>query len=260
VKGHRFADGLGSLACRVAIVDDQAERTVFDGDAVGRVVFDSAGSRITIVGVVHTEPIRATLRRPQSSIFFPMAQRVVPRMSMILQTADAAGSVLEDVRRRLTDVVGAGGQVNVRTLDGHLARTALAPERIATTLVQACAALAVALCVVGVYGVMSDSVRQRRREIAVRVMVGASWRRVAGSVFGEGFRLAGVGAAAGGLVSVVVSWWLTHLLPSGPGALAVSPFVWLATPILLGGVVILGGLMPAIRALTGDPLVVLRRE
>ena len=80
---------------------------------------------------------------------------------------------------------------------GALSRTALAPLRIATVLVGAFAATALTLGVLGLYGALADAARQRRREIAMRIVLGAPGWRVIRQVMGEGGRLAGAGAVAG---------------------------------------------------------------
>src|SRR4029079_9631027 len=99
--------------------------------------------------------------------------------------------------------------------------------------------------------------RQRRREIAMTVALGAPWWRVAGAVFGEGLQLAASGAIVGGGLSLLSARWLAQVT-AGAGAARI--WVWLAAPLLLGLAVVAGSLMPAVRAVTVDPLVVMREE
>ena len=152
---------------------------------------------------------------------------------------------------------GAGDPVVVTTLDAHLSRTALAPLRIATMLVGASAATALALGVLGLYGAMTDAARQRRREIAVRIALGAQGWRVIRQVLAEGVRLAGAGTVAGMLGSLLVARWLARITPS-----AGSPtvWVWLAAPLVLVGAVAIASVLPARRALTVDPLTIMRNN
>ena len=114
------------------------------------------------------------------------------------------------MRRRLDDVPG-GRRPVVTTLDAHLSRTALASERIATMLVGASAATALTLGVLGMYGAMADAARQRRREIALRIALGAQGWRVIRQVLAEGLRLAGAGTVAGMLGSILVARWLARI-------------------------------------------------
>jgi putative ABC transport system permease protein len=160
------------------------------------------------------------------------------------------------VRRRLDAVSGGalGGGV-VSTLEAHLSRTALAPERIATVLVGASAAMALTLGVLGLYGAMTDAARQRRRELAVRIALGAQGWHVIRQVLAEGVRLAGAGAVAGTLGSFLVARWLARITPRA-GSLTV--WVWLAAPIVLVGAVAIASVLPARRALTVNPLTIMR--
>jgi ABC-type antimicrobial peptide transport system permease subunit len=192
----------------------------------------------------------------EPAIYFPMAQDVLPQMTLILGAREENDAVLASVRHGL-DVVPGGtpGGVVVTTLDAHLGRTALAPERIATTLVGASAATALALGVLGLYGVMTDAVRQRRREIAVRVALGAQGWRVIRQLLVEGVRLAGAGTVAGMLGSLLVTRWLARITPVA-GSLTV--WVWLAAPLVLVGAVAIASVLPARRALMVDPLTIMR--
>ena len=99
--------------------------------------------------------------------------------------------------------------------------------------------------------------RQRRREIAVRILLGAQGWRVIRQVVGEGWRLAGAGTVAGMLGSIAVSRLLTRLTPSG---LSPNLWVWLAAPLMLLGAVAIASVLPACRALTVDPLTIARDD
>jgi hypothetical protein len=103
-----------------------------------------------------------------------MAQDFLRGMTLILAAREVSDQRLADLHRRLESVPDRGpAPVVVRTLESHLSKTALAPARIATTLVGASAATAVALGVLGLYGAMTDSVRRRRRELGVQIALGA---------------------------------------------------------------------------------------
>ena len=99
------------------------------------------------------------------------------------------------------------------TLDAHLSRTALAPQRIATLLVSASAVLGLLLGGLGMYGALAESARQRRREIALRIALGAQSWRVVRQVVAEGFRLAGAGTVAGMLGALLAARGLTRISP-----------------------------------------------
>ena len=145
----------------------------------------------------------------------------------------------------------------VRTLESHLSKTALAPSRIATTLVGASAATAVALGVLGLYGAMTDSVRRRRREIGVRIALGAPAWYVIRQVVSEGARLAAAGTVVGMLASVIVARWLVRITPHHE---PVALWVWVAAPLVLLAAVVVASALPARRALMVDPITITRAD
>jgi predicted permease len=253
--GRLFSDRPEAGGCRVAVVNEQAAELHFDGNAVGASVIDSAGRRTQIIGVVRATPLRTLQGRIEPAIYFPMVQDFLPGMTVILESQDASDAVLASLFRKLSAVPGRGrGEVVVRTLDSHLSKTALAPLRIATTLVGASAATALALGVLGLYGAMADAARQRRRELAVRIALGAQGWRVIRQVVSEGARLAVAGTVAGMLGSILVARSLAQVAPNGGAA----PWVWVAAPLVLVGVVAVASVLPARRALTVDPLTITR--
>jgi putative ABC transport system permease protein len=174
-------------------------------------------------------------------------------MTLILSARTADDATVASVRRRLEGLPG--GSSVVTTLDAHLSRTALASDRIATVLVGASAATALTLGMLGLYGAMTDAARQRRRETAVRIALGARGWRVIHPVLAEGLRLAGAGAVAGMLGSILVARWLARFTPSA----GQSPvWVWLAAPLVLIVAVAMASALPARRALRVDPLTIMR--
>jgi ABC-type antimicrobial peptide transport system permease subunit len=144
--------------------------------------------------------------------------------------------------------------VVVKTLETHLGQTALAPLRIATAISGACATTALFLSVLGLYGTLNDAARARRRDLAIRIALGARRRHVIGQVLREGGRLAGAGTLAGMLGALL----LTQLLPRiTPNAGSPKSWVWMAGPVVLAGVVAVASVLPARRALMVDPLRIL---
>jgi hypothetical protein len=255
VAGTLFRAGEGPGPCRVAVVNEEAAELYFGGRAVGGAVVDGAGRRTAIAGVIRSPLLRATQRLSGPAIYFPLSQDFLPRMTLILGAREAGEETVEAVRGRVAGVDGGRGPATVTTLDAHLGRTALAAERIAMLLVGAAAAMALALAGLGLYGAMAEAARHRRREIAVRLALGAQRWRVIGHVLSEGLRLAGVGTAAGFLASLLVARWLAR---AAPGTGDVSRWVWLAAPLALLAAVAVASVLPARRALSIDPLTIMR--
>jgi ABC-type antimicrobial peptide transport system permease subunit len=257
IAGEVFSGNRAQRACRVAVVNREAAEQYFGGNAVGAAVLDGLGRRTEIIGVVQADLLRTFQRRGEPAIYFPMADEVLARMTLVIGSTHTTDDTVSAVRRKLDLVSGAALPPDVRTLDTYLTQTALAPLRIATVLVGVFAAIALALGIVGLYGALSDAARQRRREIAVRILLGAQGWRVIRQVVGEGGRLAGAGTVAGMLASVVATRSLTRVTPTGASA---SVWVWMAAPVLLLGAVAIASVLPAFRALAVDPLSLTRDD
>jgi hypothetical protein len=244
-------------SCRVAVVNQEAADRYFAGGALGAAVIDTTGRRTEIVGVVEEPSLQLFTHAAEPSIYYPMTDDFVPRMTLILSAGNVDEEWLTDLRRRLEAVPGAIAPPAVRTLATHLRQTALAPLRILTVLVSALSLTAVVLAILGVYSALSDSARQRRREIALRMAFGAQRWRIVREVADEGGRLAAAGIFAGMLWSVAAVRWLA---PMVPGTVPTEWWVWLTAPLTIVGAVAAATVIPAVRALAVDPLVITRDE
>ena len=125
------------------------------------------------------------------------------------------------------------------------------------TLLSVFAGLAFMLSLIGLYGVISHTVTRRSREIGVRLALGASPRTVLHMVLGEGLRLTGVGLLVGALAAFALTRILSGLLY---GVRPRDPLTFAAALVILGAGSLVACWLPARRATTVDPLVVLRAE
>ncbi|HEY6290458.1 MAG TPA: ABC transporter permease [Terriglobia bacterium] len=258
IAGQGLAGHKKSTECRIGIVNQEAADLYFDGNAVGAAVIDEQGRRTGIVGVVHSEPLGTFQRRAEPALYLPMSQDTLTRMSMMIRVRKVSGLLLDDLLRRLEAVPGhAPSPVLVRTFEAYLNQTSLAPLRIATLILGVSATMALLLSVLGLFGALNDAARQRRRELAIRIALGAQRWRVIGQVLGEGVRLAAAGTLAGMLASLALSRWMSGIT-RGSGWPAL--WVWLAAPIALAGVVTMASVLPARRALMVNPLMIMRED
>jgi ABC-type antimicrobial peptide transport system permease subunit len=146
--------------------------------------------------------------------------------------------------------------VGFQSLATVLDRSVAAP-RFQGTLLGLFAGLALLLAAVGTYSVMAFSVRQRTREIGIRVAVGADRGAVMQDVMFSGARLALVGTAVGALGALLLSRLVSSLLWGVGGA---DPLTYGVVAGLLGAVTLLACFIPARRAARVDPVVALRTE
>jgi ABC-type antimicrobial peptide transport system permease subunit len=244
--------------CRIGVINQEASNLYFDSKPVGSAVIDDKGTRTSIVGVVHSKPLGAFQRHAEPAIFFPMSQDCLPTMTLIAGVRKVNGSMMTDLRSRIEAVPGSGpAPAVIKTLATHIAHTALAPLRIAIIIIGASATTALLLSILGLFGALSDAVRQRRPELAIRIALGAQRRHIIYEVLMEGGRLACAGTLIGVLASLALSRLLAHIAPRNGSA---PLWVWLAAPLVLMIAVVLASVLPARRASIVNPLTIMRDD
>jgi hypothetical protein len=247
--------GVGSAACGVALINRETADALLDGNAVGGALIDRAGRRARIVGVTESPVLRVIERTPEPGVYLPFEQAYSPSMTLIALAPAATPELVATIDEQLQALDGAAKPPEVMTLEERLLRTALGPQRIAAVLTMVCAALALALGLIGIYAVMADSVRARQREIALRLALGAPPSWIAYGVFRDGLRLAGAGALPG----MAIAWVLIRLLAHADNSfVAPSLWIWAACPAVLVVMVAAASVGPARWALAVNPLTIAR--
>jgi predicted permease len=273
VRGRAFraADRLGAP---VAVVNETFARTFWsDLDPIGRRLRPRFGDEtpwVTVVGVAKDVRQGGVDRSTGTEVYFLLQQ--LPR---IFTTFRILGSITESgimhvvVRSDLTPATLRPGVTNaVREVDPSLPIVGLQPmddvighslrrPRMLMHLFSAFAGLALLLAAIGAYGVLSYLVAQRRREIGIRIALGASRETVLGGVMAHGLVLTFIGLAAG-LGAAIVSTRLMKTL-----LFEVSPNDPLTLSCVAGVITIVAAaacLIPALRATRVDPIVALRDE
>jgi len=262
VDGRDFTwhDDLRSTA--VAIVNSSLSRKLFPGGrAIGqriRVGTDPGRRILQIVGVVNDSVItnmRGLAHQPV--VFRPALQE--PRMARASDVSVRASGDLHataDAMKRTVTALGHEYLRGVQTLGEELDRSML-QERLLAALSSLCAALAVLLAFIGLHGLLAHAVVRRRREIGVRMALGASRRTVMRMVVSEGLGLTVLGVLIGIPCALLVARLAVTLLfglaPSDPMMLAAAGLFF----VIVGAS---AGLLPARRAATVDPIVALRDE
>jgi putative ABC transport system permease protein len=261
------ADGKGralAYSPEVLVNRELARRLWPNGSAIGqrvRIPPDlNSGGRVdswsTVVGVVddtRMPEVRGDIAAMQVYSIIPLKLGDMPIVVRINGSADIAAPM---IKRTIASVHPA---LYVRpTLSGDTyLRNGLAPTRFAMALITSFGVLALVLSAVGLYGIIAYSVSQRRREIGVRVALGAEPGAVLRLVVGGGLRLTGAGIVIGAALAVATTRVLESMLY---GVSPTDPIAFGAVALLVGAVALVASYVPARRALRIDPAETLRAD
>ena len=268
IRGRVFTDADREDRPLVAVMSASlAQRFWANQDPIGK-QFSIDQPPITIVGIVG-DVHAASLEAPvEPTVYVPYRQDAFPFMTFVVRTrsADASRSidsststdrsVQASVRLAIWRVdkelpIGA-----VRTMDDELS-SSVSRRRFGVTLLTAFGAIAVTLSAIGLYGVLAFIVAQRRREIGVRMALGARPGDVVADVLAQGLRLTAIGVVVGLVLAIATTRLINSLL------FATSPtdmLTFAAVSSLLVVVAAAASLLPALRASRVDALIALRDE
>ena len=270
LAGRTFEDTDGENGPPVAIVNATFARSFFPGDVpigrrieigIGRAqakLIDPslAGPGVEIVGIVADIREISLRAEPRRTIYMAQAQAPtflssIQRMPVFIAARRVAGDDVERaLREALRDADPGLPKPQVFPLDDVVARS-LARERFGATLVSVLAALALGLTAFGIYGVLAYTVQQRRREIGIRMALGADSRHVTRIVMVQGMAPVLAGTLLGVVCSVglsrIVAGFLWGVTPTDPGT-----FATVAATLL--GVALVASWIPAREAARLDPL------
>lgn len=252
-KGRLF-DATDQPGAHAAVVTDEFERVFFDGDAIGK-RFNLNGDDHTVVGVVPAAKHNRYTDSPRISFYVLSRQLPMwPTPTLIVRAAGDPELILQPMRRAILEVEPQASFVTLETMNA-MTRRSVAEEIYRARLGVAFGAIAVLLSAVGLYGIVARSVSDRRREMGVRLALGAAPAKVRGLVFRQALGIVAAGVALGAPAAVVASQTLTAVLygvtPSSPAILATA----LAAICVAACAAALG---PALRAGRVDPIKALR--
>lgn len=257
LEGRRFETTDDADATPVAIVSVSFARTFFPSEsAVGkraRTLFGAPRMR-EIVGVVEDVKHLGPEVQTPPTFYAPHAQMPIGSFSLVVRSDGPVEGVVEPVRTAVWSLDPELPVAEVVTMERLLA-DALAEPRFYATLVGGFAALALILASAGIYGVLAAGVNQRRRELGVRIALGAALADVVGLVLRQGVRL----TAAGLLIGLLGALGLTRLLAGMLFELRPSdPLTYVGVAALLLLTAGLASWIPARRAAGTDPAIIVK--
>jgi predicted permease len=261
VRGRSFSDGDNEQSRRVALVNQRLADMLWPGrEAIGR-RFRSAGpngSWIEVVGVTITGKYRFLFEDPQPYFYVPIAQEYTALRVLQVRTSMPPEALAPAIERAIRAL-----EPNLPLYDVQSMTQALGsglgffPVRVGAVSAASLGLLALALAIVGLYGVISYLTSQRTHEIGVRIAIGATQSDIVRLVLHDGSKLVLFGLAAGLLVTLTCSRVLGSFLF---GISARDPLTLVSVAPILGCVALIACAIPAWRAARVDPTVALRSE
>jgi putative ABC transport system permease protein len=254
--GRDFGPGDRRGSAPVVIVNRALQQRYFPGeDALGKTIrLVSAEAPLTIVGVVADQTLGGLDKERPPILYYPDTQAASARWTLVVRSARPG--IAEELRRTVGDAAPGLVVGPARRLDDVLQQApTMFLRRYPPFLLGVFAAVALVLACVGIFGVASFGVVQRRREFGVRMAVGAVPADIVRLVLGASSAPVLAGAAAGLAGSIALATLFRRLLF---GVASWDPVVLAGVVATLGAVAVLSALLPALRASRVDPAVALR--
>jgi putative ABC transport system permease protein len=256
-EGRRFAPADTPSSPAVVLVN----RIVVERAGVPllgkRVVFPfMPGQEMEVVGIVGNEQYDAIDRAPQPVLYFPQSQGPSTNFTLLLRTAGDPAGMIPSVVAAVAELDPSIPVYQRMSMEDILGRSeAVFRRRSVLALIGGFAASALLLAAVGLYGVLTQTVAQRTREIGVRVALGAGRAEIAGEVLRRGLAPVGIGIATGLAGSLALGRYLGGLLY---GTSATDPLTLSVVAAALAVTALAACVIPARRALRVNPVDALR--
>ncbi len=263
LRGRLFGEQDTPLTQRVVVVDEHMARQIWPNeDAIGKRIrtggMDATPNSpwLIVVGIVGRVKQDALDSEPRMAIYSPHSQLSTRAMNVVVRSsadpAVLAGPVRDTIRALDRDLPIYNLRTMSRRVDESLAR-----RRFATLLLTVFAVCAAGLAAIGTYGVIAYLVGQSRREVGIRLALGATPGAIVRMVVGHGLSVAAAGVAAGVAGALVLTRFMRGLLF---GIAPSDPLTFGTIVVMLGLVALVASYVPARRAAQLDPMLALRAE
>jgi len=244
----------------VAVINESLARRLWPGEnAIGKRLrqggADSQAAWREVVGVVGDVKLNGLEQEAPLQAYLPLALHNSSTVKLVVRTEGEPLALSKSVEQSIHSL-NKDLSLNTRSMD-ELLGNEMARQRLTLTLLSILAVLALSLAAIGIYGVMSYAVTERRQELGIRLALGATLRDVLLLVLVQGMKPTLLGVALGSLAAFAATRLLRGLLY---GVAPTDPLTFAGVAVLLSGVALVACFLPARRATKIDPLVALRYE
>ncbi|MBI1176583.1 FtsX-like permease family protein [bacterium] len=256
LAGRAFRDDDARDPVRVAVVNQAFADRFFPGrDALG-LKFKIWGTDTRIIGVVKTGKYHALNEPPFPYVYVDSETMDNRNLTIAVRTRGEPSLIAKQLETLATSIDPRLTPFAALSYETYMA-AAFAIPRMAAVLLTVLGLIALGLAALGTYAVVAQGAQQRRREIGVRLALGAQRRDILRLIVSQGLLLALLGIGLGALIGIAVAQALTGVLV---GIRATDLLAWLGTPVTLVLVTIIACWLPARRAASIDPMEALRNE
>jgi putative ABC transport system permease protein len=258
LKGRFFTEQDNMNSPMVVILDEEVARRAWPGeDPIGKRVRSGPTSPwaevVGVVGHIRHEKLETDERL---QIYWNYWQRARDRMSLVVRTASDPHALASPVLNTIRSIDSDQPVFAVRTMSEVIDQS-ISLRWFNALVVSLFAGSSLLLAMIGVYGVIAWTVKNQTREIGVRIALGADRRAILMMVLGKGLKMTAVGIVLGVLGSFVLTRFLRSLLY---GVTQTDPYTFLAVPSLLMVAATLACFLPALKAISVDPITALKCE
>jgi putative ABC transport system permease protein len=266
IQGRAFSEHDGPENQKVVIISQSVAQALFpDQDPIGKQIYDFHDREglkrnyFTVVGVAASVQYDNPESQPAPfQCYYPYAQNTesnrVNFATLVIHTEKNPSLLIEPLRKVVADLDPNLAISNIGRLEDVVAR-AFTIRQLASVVVSAFSGAALLLAAVGLYGVLSYSVSQKKREIGVRIALGARSASIVHLVIRQGFKIVGVGLFIGLAISLALSSMIAGILY---GVSATDPLSIVISVLALGLTALIACFFPAFRASRIDPITALR--
>jgi ABC-type antimicrobial peptide transport system permease subunit len=213
------------------------------------------GTRVRVSGIAEDGKYSSLTEDPQTAMFLPILQWPSGAAWLVVRANRDPQQLGPAIRRTLRQL-DAGLPVDIETRYDEMAAV-LFPSQMATVVLGVMGGMGAMLAVTGIFGMAAYSVSKRLRELGIRIALGAKRKEVLQAALGRAFKLLAIGSAAGLLLGILASRVLAFIVYQ---ATPRDPLVVTGVVLAMLSLGLMAAWIPARRALSVDPMILLREE